>query len=157
MVKTMITGLVLCVLLLGYQPTPSPPLDPNDVPFIYEPNQCPSEPMIALIIRVGMVHTGEIKVNEPDGDPVTVSFDPNEIEIPSYGGYSIPFYDVKDPNDSLGMARIYHFEWSWTPTESNIGLHYINVRVADQYGAFDERTMIVLVKENRPPVITGCR
>ena len=154
MVKTMIVGLVLCLLTVGYdyQPTPSPPLDPNDVPFIYDPNQCLSEPMIALIIRVGSTHVGEIKVNEPDGDPVTITLDVNDIVVGSS-----PYYDVKDPNDPLGMGRIYRFQWSWTPTVNNVGLHYVNVKVADSYDAYDERTMIVLVKENRPPVITGCR
>ena len=152
MVKTMITGLVLCVLLIGYQPTPSPPLDPNDVPFIYDPNLCVNEPMAALIIRVGSAHVGEIKVNEPDGDPVVVRLFSEDATVGS-----TPYYDVKDPNDPLGMGRIYHFQWSWAPTASDVGLHYISVRVSDPYGAFDERTIIVLVKENRPPVITGCR
>jgi len=156
MVKTMITGLVLCVLLLGYQPTPSPPLDPNDVPFIYDPNQCLSEPMIALIIRIGSAHVGEIKVIEPDGDPVTVSLMTGDNESGIIVD-SNPFYNVKDPNDPLGIARIYRFTWRWTPAMDDEGLHYVNVRVSDQYDAFDERTMIVLVKENRPPVITGCR
>lgn len=144
--------LILSTLLFGFQPTPAPPLDPNDAPFIYDPNQCLSEPMIALIIRVGETHTGEIKITEPDGDPVTISLDVNDVIVSSY-----PYYDAKDPNDPLGMARIYHYEWSWTPTIDDVGLHYINIRVSDQYDAFDERTMIVLVKENQPPVITGCR
>ena len=154
MVRTMIVGLVLCLLTIGYdyQPAPSPPLDPNNVPFIYDPNQCLSEPMIALVIRVGTTHTGEIKVNEPDGDPVTITLDVNDIVINTY-----PYYDVKDPNDPLGMARIYRYEWNWTPTINDAGLHYVNVKVSDPYDAYDERTMIVLVKENRPPVITGCR
>ena len=156
MVKTMITGLMLCVLLFGYQPMPSPPLDPNDVPFIYDPNQCPSDPMIALIIQIGSTYIGEIKVTEPDGDPVTISLITGD-EDSGIIIESDPFYDVKDPNDELGMARIYRFEWRWMPTIYDIGLHYVNVRVSDQYDAFDERTMIVLVKENRPPVITGCR
>lgn len=152
MIKTIAVSLVLCLLLFGYQPAPSPSLDPNDVLFIYDPNLCLSEPMIALIIQVGSTHVGEIKVNEPDGDPVTVTLDVNDIVVGSS-----PYYDVKDPNDPLGMGRIYCFQWSWTPTVSDIGLHYVNVKVSDQYDAFDERTMIVLIKENQPPVITGCK
>ena len=156
MIKIMVTGLILCVLMFSYQPTPSPPLDPNDVPFIYDPNQCPSEPMIALIIRVGSAHVGEIKVTEPDGDPVTISLMNGDSESGIIVD-SNPYYNEKDPNDPLGMARIYRFTWRWTPAIDDAGLHYINVRVSDQYYAFDERTMIVLVKENRPPVITGCK
>ena len=154
--RVVVVSLILCVLLLGYQPTPSPPLDPNDVPFIYDPNQCPSDPMIALIIKVGSTHIGQIKVNEPDGDPVTISLITGD-EDSGIIIESDPFYDAKDPNDPLKMGRIYRFEWQWTPTINDIGLHYINVRVSDQYDAFDERTMIILVKENQPPVITGCR
>lgn len=150
MVRTGIAVLILSTMLFAYSPTPAPPL--SDAPFIYDPNQCLSEPMIALIIRVGETYGGEIKITEPDGDPVTISLDFNDIVV-----NSTPYYNIKDPNDPLGMARIYLYEWSWTPTVDNMGLHYINVRVSDQYSAFDERTMIILVKENRPPVITGCR
>jgi len=104
--------------------------------------------MIALIIRVG-----EMKVTEPDGDPVTITLDVNNITVDAE-----PFYDIKDPNDELEMARIYRYAWQWTPTIYDKGLHYINIRVSDPYGyPFDERTMIILVKENQPLVITGCK
>jgi len=144
--------LVLCSLSFGYQPTPAPPLDPNEVSFVYDPNQCLSEPIMALIIRVGEVHIGELKVTEPDGDPVTFILSNENITIDAE-----PYYDVKDPNDELGMARIYRFAWQWTPGSYEVGLHYINVRVCDPYEAFDERTMIILVKDNQAPVITGCK
>lgn len=164
MAKITIVILILCALLFGYQPAPIPPLDPNDVPFVYDPNQCPSEPMIALVIRVNSTHVGDIRVTEEDGDPVLVSLvvgSVSGIEVPYVDdkGFSIPTSDKKDPNDPSGMARIYHFQWQWTPTIDDVGLHYINVYVDDQYlyNNFDERTMIILVKENRPPVITGCR
>ena len=147
MIKTIILSLLFCALTFSYQPIPYPPLDPNEVPFTYDPNQCSSEPMIALIIRVG-----EMKVTEPDGEPVTVTLDVNGVTVEIE-----PYYDVKDPNDELGMARLYRFAWQWTPTIYDKGLHYINIRVSDPYEAFDERTMIILVKENQPPVITGCR
>lgn len=152
--KFAITSLILCMLLFSYEPAPSPPLDPNDVPFIYDPNQCLSEPMIALIIRVGELHTGELKVTEPDGDPVTIILDVNNVIVGS-----IPTSVVKDPNDPEGIAIIYYYEWSWAPTAADVGLHYINIYVTDPYTVdnSDERTMIILVKENRPPVITGCR
>jgi len=146
------TILLLGSLVFGYQPTPASVLDPNDVPFIYDINQCSSEPIVALIIPVGLVSTGNIEIIEPDGDSVYISL--------GYGtGITIasePYYNEKDPNDPLGMARIYRYEWNWTPTSENIGLHYINIHVSDQYEAFDERTMIILVKENKAPVITGC-
>ena len=152
MIRIIMVSLILCTLVFGYQPPPAPSLDPNDAPFIYDPNQCLSEPMIALIIRIGDTHNGEIEVTEPDGDPVTITLDVNNITVDT-----VPYYNEKDPNDPLGMARIYRYEWSWTPTVDDIGLHYVNVKVSDPYNAFNERTMIILVKENRPPVITGCR
>ena len=147
MIKIFTISLILCALM-----QPAPPLGPNDVPFVYDPNQCLSEPMAALIIPVGSTHTGEIKVTEPDGDPVTIILSDENITVDTE-----PFYDIKDPNDELGMARIYRYAWQWTPTIYDKGLHYINVRVSDPYEAFDERTMIILVKENQPPVITGCK
>ena len=151
MVKSMLVSVILCALLFSYQPTPAPPLDPNDVPFIYDPNQCPSEPIVGLIIRVGSAHVGEFKVTDEDGDPVTITLTPDDLTVDA-----VPFYNEKDPNDPLGMARIYRFTWRWTPTIAEAGLHYVNVHVSDQYGAGIPRTMIILVKENRPPVITGC-
>ena len=152
-VTVMIVGLLLSAIVFGYQPIPYPPLDPNEVPFTYDPNQCLSEPMASLIIRVGETHVGEIKVTEPDGDPVTISLSNENIAIDAE-----PFYDAKDPNDNEGIARIYRFAWQWTPSIYEVGLHYVNVRASDPYGyPFDERTMIILVKENQAPVITGCR
>lgn len=150
MIKTAVVSLMLCLLLFAYEPTPAPPVDPNESPFIFDPNQCVSVPMVALIIQAGSTHIGEIKVIEPDGDVVTITA--NNIMIDS-----IPFHNAKDPNDVLGLGRIYHFRWEWVTTIDDIGLHYINIRVSDNYNAFDERTMVILVKENRPPVITGCK
>jgi len=159
MARITIAILILSMLLFGYEPTPAPPLD--DAPFTYDPNQCLSEPMLALIIRVGSTHTGELKVTERDADPVLITFDIIDIRVPLSDvtpGYSKISRSEKDPDDPCGMSMIQYYEWSWTPGVSDIGLHYVNVKVCDGYlDGLDERTIIILVKENRPPVITGCR
>lgn len=155
MKKMAIISLIFCALVFGYEPTPAPPLDPNDVPFVYDPNLCPSEPISALVLPVGIGYIGQLKVTEPDGEPVSIIFSKSGDEASGIVVDEVPYYDIKDPNDDLGMARKYHFNWYWTPDV--LGVHYVNVRVSDPYGAVDERTMVILVKENQPPVITGCR
>lgn len=140
----MLTVLILSLLMF----TPAPVVLSGD-PFIFDPSQCPSSPMLAVVIPVGVEYSGQLEVYEPDGEPVTIVADKVTVN-------SVPI-TVSDANDPLGLAVTHTFTWSWSPTVVDIGLHYINVNVADPLGASDDRTLVLLIKVNQPPVIVGCR
>ena len=150
--QTICLALLLGFLALKYQPPRPPTLDPNTVPFNYDPNLCLSEPFGYAVIPAGTTYENHFKVTEPEGEPVTISVTTgqNIVIEPK------PYFKRYDPNDSLGISRIYRYRWRWTTTENDIGLHYVNIRVTDPEGAYDERTFLVLVKANHPPVIMGC-
>lgn len=136
--------LTLCLLTF----TPAPVVVPG-VPFIFDPNSCPSDAMLAVIIPVGTAYAGSLDVYEADGEAVVVTASDITID-------AVPI-TIKDPNDPLGLAVTHTFNWGWTPVSADIGLHYIDVEVADPHGAKDSRTLVLLIKVNSPPVITGCR
>ena len=127
--------------------TPAPVIQPGD-PFNWDINSCLSLPMKALIIPVGTTYAGSLEVYEPDGESVTVLANKITVDV-------MPI-TVKDNADPLGLAVTHTFNWGWTPTADDIGVHYINVEVSDPFGASDARTIVLLIKVNQPPVITGC-
>ena len=138
------TILIMCSLTF----VPAPVVQPGD-PFIFDPALCPSPAMKALVIAVGSTYNGQLDVYEPDGEMVTVTASKITINASPI--------TLKDPADPLGLAVEHTFDWYWTPTTADIGLHYVNVEVSDPHGAKDARTIVLLIKVNSPPVITGCR
>ena len=136
--------LIMCTLIF----TPAPVLSPGD-PFIFDPALCPSPAMLAVVVPVGSTYAGKLDVYEPDGEDVTVLASRIAVD-------SIPT-TVSDPADPLGLAVTHTFSWSYSPVTDDIGLHYVEVEVADPHGAKDARTLVLLIKVNSPPVITGCR
>ncbi len=146
-------AVLLGVLVFKYQPPRPPALDPNTVPFNYDPNLCLSEPFGYAVIPAGTTYKNHFKVTEPEGEPVTISVTTgqNIVIEPK------PYFKLYDPNDSLAISRIYRYRWHWTTTRNDIGLHYVNILVTDPGGVYDERTFLILVKENQPPAgILGC-
>ena len=144
MVK-ILTSLVLSLLMFA----PAPIIQPGE-PFIFDPNQCPSPPMRALVIPPGFTYVGELDVYDGDGDPVTISA--NKITVALQ-----PKTSVKDPNDVLGLAVLHTFDWSWTPTLVDVGIHYIDIGISDPHEPGQSRTIVLLIKINQPPVIISCR
>ena len=140
----LLTAFILSSLLF----VPAPVVDSGD-PFIFDPNECDSPVMGAFVIPMGVTKTGILEVYEPDGEDVVVTA--GKIVVSS-----VPT-TVKDGDDPLGLAVIHTFGWSWTPGEGDLGLHYVTVKVEDSHGASDERTLVLLIKVNKPPVIVGCR
>jgi len=136
------------LIMLSLVFTPAPVTRPGD-PFIFDPALCPSPAMLALVIPVGTAYNGQLDIYEPDGEDVTVTASKIAINASPI--------TLKDPSDPLGLAVEHTFDWSWSPVTTDIGLHYINVEVADPHGAKDARTLVLLIKVNSPPVITGCR
>ena len=146
------------IFLLGFiafkYQSPRPPiLDPNTVPFSYDPNLCLSEPLGYAVIPAGTIYKNNFKVTEPEGEPVTISITSGQKIVIE----PRPYFNRHDPNDPLGISKIYRYRWHWKTTRNDIGLHYVNIRVTDHGGAYDERTFLVLVKEHQPPAgIMGC-
>lgn len=154
--KLQTIGLVvfMAVLVFRYEPVRPPALDPDTVPFNYDPNLCLSEPLAYAVIPAGATHEGDFKVTEPEGRPVTIYIIPdrNIVIEPR------PYFKRYDPNDPLAISRIYRYHWRWKTTRNDIGLHYVNIRAEDPEGAYDERTFLILVREPEPPAgIIGCR
>jgi len=144
----LLTRLLLSLLMF----TPAPEINPGE-PFVFDPALCPSSAMLAVIIPVGVTHNGELDVGEEDGESIT--FATSLITIDPIGVTVLDTSDPRFPN-----AVVHTHKWTWTPDITNVGLNYINVKVMDSWGASDPnsiRTIVVLVKVNRPPVIVGCR
>jgi len=150
--QTIGLAVLLGVLVFKYQPQRLPALDPNTVPFNYDPNLCLSEPFGYAVIPAGTTYENHFKVTEPEGELVTISVTTGQNIVIE----AKPYFNLYDPNDSLGISRKYRYRWHWTTTGNDIGLHYVNIRVTDSGGAYDERTFLILVKANQPPAILGC-
>ena len=152
--QSMVLAVLSGFLVFTYQPPRPPVLNPETVPFSYDPNLCQSEPLGYAVIVAGTTYENNFKVTEPEGNPITISITTgqNIVIEPK------PYFNRFDPNDSLGKCKIYRYRWRWRTTPNDTGLHYVNIRVTDAGGAYDERTFLVLVKENLPPAgIIGCQ
>jgi hypothetical protein len=151
--QSIILAVLSSSLVFTYDPPRPPVLDPNTVPFPYDPNLCQSEPLGYAVIAVGTTYKSDFKVTEPEGTHVTLSITTgqNIVIEPK------PYAKLFEPNDPQGKCKIYRFRWHWTPTENDIGLHYVNVRVTGATGSYDERTYLILVKKHlQPEGIMGC-
>jgi hypothetical protein len=151
--QSIILAVLTGFLVFEYEPPRPAAPDPNEVPFHYDPNQCPSEPFGYAVITAGTVYENSFKVTEPEGNEVTLSITTGQdIEIDTE-----PYTKLFAADDPTGKSRIYRYRWRWATTEDDIGLHYINVRATDEGGAYDERTFLALVKEEQPATgIGGC-
>ncbi len=141
-------------LVFSYEPPRPPVLDPDTVPFHYDLNLCKSQPLGYAVIIAGTTYKDDFKVTEPEGNPVTISITSGQNIVIEPNPYAKLF----EPNDPQGKCKIYHFRWHWATTPNDIGLHYVNVRVTDSGGAYDERTFLALVKANQPlDGMIGCQ
>lgn len=137
-------SVLLCVLACKYQPPQPLTFEPHTVPFNYDPNLCVGEPLGYAVIPAGTTYENHFKVTEPEGDPITISITTGQNIVIE----PRPYFNLYDPNDLLGIRKKYRYRWHWTTTQNDIGLHYVNIRVTDPGGAYDERTFLALVTEN---------
>ena len=151
--QSIILAILSGFLVFAYEPSRPPVLDPDSVPFPYDPNLCQSEPVGYAVIAAGTTYKSDFKVTEPEGTTVTLSITTgqNIVIEPK------PYAKLFEPNDPQGKCKIYRFRWRWETTADDIGLHYVNVRVTNASGAYDERTYLILVENNlRPTGTMGC-
>lgn len=149
MIKTLSATILFAVLSLSFPPSPYPVLLPENAPFAFDPAQCTTPAMFAVVIPVGRTYNGQFDVSCEDGDSVVVTANKITIDaVPS---------TIVDPGDPKKVARIHTYNWSWTPTALDVGEHYVNVVVTDPDGMQDARTIALYIIIPTPPVITGCR
>lgn len=122
-----------------------PALGPNDVPFAYDPNKCLSEPLDWLQVAPGSICVGDLHATDDDGDDVFFALLSGPAGVSIQKGISIP--DANDPN-----AMVHYMTWSW-PVPAAVGVYYLNFQAMDIMGGTDERTILVNVRTNVPPVL----
>jgi len=139
----------------GLLPEPSPPYDPGDVKFLYDSNKVFYKLIGSVTIPTGQDFTCEINYYDPDGDIIRLILlaAPKEMTVNPSG----PTEYVPWQNDYFG----YGWQLSWTPSEVDIGVHYIDVKIEDAPISQDPLTdmgtlLINVVPGNKPPVIGGC-
>jgi len=139
MVKTVVVLLMLLAVPAWAVVRP-PDLEPNDVPFAYEPNLCLSpvldwqivEPNLAAIYGVGSHNSWGLDTELTTNDPNILI---QKLE------------KTKDPDGGWNQW----FQCMFTyPAE---GVRYIEFTVEDKRGRIDKRTLLVLVTEDDTPFV----
>ena len=110
--------IILVIGFLLHAATVRPPvLDPNDVPFAYDPNKCLSEPLEWIQVAPGSLCTGDLHATDDDGDDVFFALLSGPSGVLITKGISIP--DANDPN-----AMVHYMTWSW-PVPMAMAVEYI--------------------------------
>ena len=89
---------------------PTATIEPDEVPFSFDPNGLPAPLIGWMELQVGQYAQKELRICEPDGEDVTV--EPN----------SMPVGMVYDANEG---------RWHWTPEMADIGVHILAFDVTD--------------------------
>lgn len=163
--KAMLPTVVLimfAVLVFAYDPPPGP--IPSNIPFLYDTAIQPT-PIGWAVVNAGAVYDGQGIAYEPEAEPVTVTIEVgpgNVIQATIISEYDDPNDPgTIDPNDPTKIIRckVYEYAWQWQTQLTDAGLHYLKITVAEAAdpGQKDERTFLVLVKADKPPVLGGCK
>lgn len=133
--KTLLLALILSGTVYAIE---RPPV-PTDVPFAWDPNLCPSPAFDWMVVTVGesIVYTFHV-VNLFGEDVILTTSDPN-----------ITSYRLDKTNE--GEYWLQTFQLFFTSFSS--GLNYINLNVVDQYERSDDRTLLIMVLTDDPPII----
>ncbi|HUS74279.1 MAG TPA: hypothetical protein VMY06_14560 [Sedimentisphaerales bacterium] len=111
-----------------------PDLEPNDVPFAYEPNLCLSPIMDWQIAEPNIAAIYGVRYHDSRGlDTELTAVDPNgpEILVQKLGRF-------KDPEGGWSQY------WQIMFTISGEGVHYLELETEDKLGRWDCRTLLVL-------------
>jgi hypothetical protein len=144
-------AIVLAILTLvtckcsAANPMPPAP-EPNDVPFAYDPNLCPSPVFDWVVTSPGTSLAYEFAVI------TRTSLDVNDVNIPALrtqqgDQYTWQVFEKKQGPD-YWVQRVGLF---WTPFDSQV--HYLNIIVTIANGASDARTLLVMVQADDIPRI----
>ena len=154
--------MMLAVMVFAYDP-PAGPV-PNNVPFLYDTAIQPA-PIGWAVINAGDLYNGQGIAYEPESEPISITIEigPGNI-IPAT--ITSEYLDPNDPgsidpNDATKIIRcsVYEYAWQWQTQLTDAGLHYLKITAAEAAdpNQKDERTFLVLVKADKPPVLGGCK
>lgn len=146
------TIILMILSMLAIDPAPVP----EDVPVAYDPNLCPSDPFAWIVTETGtsieytfvVVSAGGVDVND-------VNFTEAEVDVENItwmkiilqGKADFKFQDIID-GETVWVQPISLF---WTPFQP--GVRYINIRVTNDWGYTDDRTLLVVVRRPDQPYI----
>lgn len=122
---------------------PAPTVIPDGVAF--DPNQATYRVIGAFSGYHDNTIIKMLEIVEPDGDAITI--DANGINL------SAPL----EKNLEDGAKQ---YIYTWTALLEFPGISFIDVKVTDSKGLFDENscgTIVLECKVNHAPIITGCR
>lgn len=152
-IKMKVIGMLVVMLITGLvMGAERPPvLEPNDVPFAYDPNSCPSPVMDWRITRMGTASIYSISAHDEAAVAIVMS---------GYiaGSDVLVYYldKAKDPNGGWNQY------WNCAFTLNRTGVHYLEFTASDTIGREDRRTVLILSVEDdglfifpgAPPIIT---
>jgi hypothetical protein len=139
---TAVVVLLMVPLLFGYTPTPAPPLSPSD------PNLIPPSPIIGkTVVYTGKMHSGQVDIEEVNGEALTVTGTGLTISLLS------TTLIASDPNH-LAVKRTYSVTYS---PSGVVGIIYKEIIATNTSGLVSKRTLEYRVLQATPPVFTGCR
>lgn len=148
----MITAIAITSLLVSTSTAVTRPPVPTDVPFEYDPNLCSSslmdfvitEPNVSVVSAIGGHNRWgldlELDVARCDGQIIDVN-----VQRMS---------KVKDPNGGWNQ----YWQWSWTPPASlQDEVYYLELRLIDEIGRQNRRTILVYAVQDDPPFLFPVR
>ena len=139
MVKTVVVLLML-LTVPAWSVTRPPDLEPNDVPFAYEPNLCTSPVMDWAYAQPNLASIYSIGSHNKWGMDTEITVNDANIIIQKLD-------KVKDPDG--GWNQYFQIMFAYSVD----GVHYIEITVTDKIGRSDSRTLLVLVVSNDPPFV----
>jgi len=134
---------LLIIMLAATRP---PELGPDEIPFAYDPNLCPSpllayvisEPNLSVVYAVGAHNKWGLDI---ELDVVNANGQLIDIVVQKLGR-------AKDPQG--GWNQYWQFAWTPPPVEM---VHYLEIVVTDKVGRTARRTLLVYAVHDDTPFI----
>lgn len=131
---------VLMMMAIAVGAAEKPPV-PNDVPFQFDPNLCPSPVMDWVIADANISLVCAVRVHNKYGLRVNLTVNFTDILVDRID-------TTKDPNG--GWNQSFQFAWTPPPIEE---IHYLGIVATDAAGRQDRRTLLIYVVYDDAPVI----
>ena len=139
--KTLI--LIILTHLIGILPAPE--ITPQETPFEWDRTLCPSSPFDYAIAEPNLSIAYDFDVVNEWGADIT------DVELVlDANNLTIVWQCITKDQITEGWRQ--HLQIMWT-AESQEGVYYYEIRVLDEMGRQDARTLVVLVMHDDPPFI----
>ncbi len=130
---------ILILMAIALSAAEKPPV-PNDVPFVYDPNLCPSAVMAWVITEPNLSLVYAVGVHNKYGLDVTLTVNAVDVLVDRIG-------KAEDPNGGWNQ----YFQFAWKPPHEAI--HYLEIVATDVAGRQDKRTLLVYAVYDDAPFI----